>query len=221
MRRGFFVTGTDTGVGKTVVSAILSTGLGASYWKPVQTGVGPGREESDSTFVSQWDIPVHPEAYIFPDPLSPHAAAQIAGQEISLTKILAIRPAASPLVVEGAGGVMVPLNSRDFILDLIECMEIPVILVTRSTLGTINHTLLSLNALRGRGIPVAGVVICGPPDSTNRAAIANYGDVEILGEVSPCRQFSRAWMQAEFNRFSFSKNIMLRNQLSSPFGDLQ
>jgi dethiobiotin synthase len=180
--QGFFVTGTDTDVGKTVVSAWLVARLGANYWKPVQAGNHP---ETDSAIVRRLTEVsperILPEAYVLPEPIAPHEAARRAGVAIDMQKLVP-PPGDRPLVVEGAGGVLVPLTDRAFVIDLARELELPVVLVTRSTIGTINHTLLSLEAIRRRGIPLAGVVMNGPETPHNRAAIERYGKVEVIAE---------------------------------------
>jgi len=186
--QGFFVTGTDTDVGKTVVSAWLlshlhARRLDAAYWKPVQAGLEP---ETDSATVTRLSgIPgerVLPEAYLLPEPLAPHEAARRAGVTIDIAKFEA--PANDGiLVVEGAGGMLVPLTDDSYVIDIAALLHLPVILVARSTLGTINHTLLSLEALRRRGLPLAGIVINGPETPHNRAAIERYGQAEVIAEI--------------------------------------
>ncbi len=181
---GVFVTGTDTDVGKTVVAACLAAAWSANYWKPVQTGLSSDRGDS-ATVTDLAGLPadrVFPPAYTFQAPLSPHAAAAAERASISLA---AIRPPATSrlIVVEGAGGVLVPLNDTDLMVDLIRALGLPAILVARTTLGTINHTLLSLEALRHRGIEVAGVVLNGLENAGNREAIARYGRVRIVAEL--------------------------------------
>lgn len=180
---GFFVTGTDTDVGKTLVAAWLLTQLDASYWKPVQAGVMP---ETDSSVVRRLaEIEpdrILPEAYVLPEAIAPHEAARRAGIAIDMAKF--VPPVSDrPLVVEGAGGLMVPLTDTAYVIDLAAELHLPLILVARSTLGTINHTLLSLEAIRRRGLPLAGVVINGPETPHNRAAIERYGQVEVIAEI--------------------------------------
>jgi len=192
--QGFFVTGTDTDVGKTVVSAWLVAQLGANYWKPVQAGNHP---ETDSEIVRRLTEVaadrILPEAYVLPEPIAPHEAARRAGVSIDMQKL--IPPASDrPLVVEGAGGLMVPLTDTAFVIDLADQLELPVILVARSTLGTINHTLLSIEAIRRRGIPLAGVVVNETPH--NRAAIERYGQVEIIAEIPWLDQVTPATLSA-------------------------
>lgn len=186
--QGFFVTGTDTDVGKTVVCAWLlahfsARRIAASYWKPVQAGAEP---ETDSNAVARIaELPedrVLAEAYLLPEAIAPHEAARRAGIALDLGKL---EPPASDglLIVEGAGGMLVPLDETHFVIDMADLLHLPVLLVARSTLGTINHTLLSLEALRRRGLPVAGVVMNGPETPHNRAAIERYGQVDVIAEL--------------------------------------
>jgi dethiobiotin synthetase len=194
--QGFFVTGSDTDVGKTVVSAWLVARLGACYWKPVQAGTDP---ETDSDIVrSLSGAPpdrILPEAYVLPEPLAPHEAARRAGTAIDMAKLVP-PPCERPLVVEGAGGLMVPLDEKSFTIDLAHELELPLILVVRSTLGTINHTLLSVEAIRRRGLPLAGVVVNGPETPHNRAAIERYGKVEVIAEIPWLDQLTPATLAA-------------------------
>lgn len=180
-----FVTGTDTDAGKTVISALLTLALDAHYWKPIQSGVN---EDSDTRDVqSLTGLPQErflPEAYRLTEPLSPHEAAAIDGVRIDLNAITPpALPQDAPLVVEGAGGLMVPLNDKALMLDLITRLGLPVVVVARSGLGTINHTLLTLAALRAAGAEVAGVIMNGPPHPANADAIAHFGRVPVLAQV--------------------------------------
>jgi dethiobiotin synthetase len=194
--QGFFVTGTDTDVGKTVVSAWLVARLDGCYWKPVQAGNHP---ETDSAIVQRLTgAPpgrILPEAYVLPEPIAPHEAARRAGIAINLERLVP-PPCDRPLVVEGAGGVLVPLTGNAFVIDLARELELPVILVARSTLGTINHTLLSLEAIRRRGLVLAGVVVNGPETPHNRAAIERYGQVEIIAEIPWLDQVTPSTLKA-------------------------
>ncbi len=193
---GFFVTGTDTDVGKTLVSAWLMTHLDANYWKPVQAGAAP---ETDSATVRRLaEVPperILPEAYVLEEAIAPHEAARRAGIEIQLTKL--VPPSTDrPLVAEGAGGFLVPLNDEAYVADLAIELHLPVLLVARSTLGTINHTLLSLEAIRRRGLALAGVVISGPETPHNRAAIERYGKVEVIAEIPWLDEVNRSTLKA-------------------------
>mgnify|MGYP003365967006 FL=1 len=183
-QRGVFVTGTDTGIGKTLVSAILCRAWNATYWKPLQTGLAD--EEGDTPTVRDLGglspARIIPPAYAFQAPLAPLAAGDLENVTVNPGRLV-LPQVQGPLVVEGAGGLMVPVREDMMIVDLIESLGLPVVLVTRSGLGTINHTLLSLEALRRRGIPVAGVVPVGPPNSGNERDIARFGKTQILFQV--------------------------------------
>lgn len=183
----FMVTGTDTDVGKTVVSALLTLGLRAAYWKPVQSGLEPYTDTQRVQQLTGLDgSHFLPERFRLRSPLSPHESARRDGVEIWLEDFVLPTNHGKPhLIVEGAGGVLVPLNERDLLVDLIRYLHLPVVLVARSTLGTINHTLLSLEALRSRHIPIFGVILNGPKNPDNRQAIEDYGQVRVLAEIEP------------------------------------
>ena len=185
-RSGVFVTGTDTGIGKTLVAACLTRAWAADYWKPFQTGLteDPGDGWTVRHLTNCPPARVHPPAMELKAPLSPEDAACLEGITIEPDR-LALPIGDRPLVVEGAGGVLVPIVPGLLTADLIERLALPALLVARSTLGTINHTLLSLEALRARGVAVAGVVLNGPPSANNRAAIERHGNVRVLAELAP------------------------------------
>jgi dethiobiotin synthetase len=194
MTQRYFITGTDTGVGKTVLSALLCAALNASYWKPIQTGTDV---DSDSRTVESLAgmaaERILPEAYQFAPAVSPHLAARRAGVRIELGKIkLPAEVADAPLIVEGAGGVLVPINERESMVDLMRQLGLSVLLVARSSLGTINHTTLSLAALRNAGVDVAGVVMTGAPNADNRMAIEEYGKVRVVGEIPWLAELNRS-----------------------------
>ena len=203
--RGFFVTGTDTDVGKTVVSAWLLAHLDACYWKPVQAGTEP---ETDTQTVRRLaELPedrIVPEAYVLKEPMAPHEAARREGISIDMAKLIGPQDDRL-LIVEGAGGLLVPLNEQDYVIDLIEDLNLPVILVARSTLGTINHTLLSLEALRRRGLVVAGVVINGPESPHNRAAIERYGKTQVIVEIPQLDTVTRSALRQIAPEFDLLK----------------
>jgi dethiobiotin synthetase len=177
------VTGTDTGIGKTVFSAGLVDLLGGVYWKPVQSGLG---EETDSEAVARLGrLPperILPEAYRLAQPLSPHRAAEIDGVAIDADRLT---PPATmlPLVIEGAGGLMVPLDRRRLFIDVFERWRHPVVLCARTALGTINHTLLSIEALRSRSIPLLGIAFIGDEMADTERVIADFGKVRVLGRL--------------------------------------
>ncbi|MFV1884886.1 MAG: dethiobiotin synthase [Balneola sp.] len=178
----FFVAGTDTGIGKTFVSAMLMSALDATYWKPIQAGL---EEETDTEFVQRVseavDFRLIPEKYRLETPMSPHGAADIDGVSISLNDFELPEFDTKHLIVEGAGGLLVPINWKDTVLDLIEYLKLPVLLVARSSLGTLNHTLLSVEALRSRDIDVFGVILNGEKHEHNKQTIEHFGKVEVMG----------------------------------------
>ena len=193
---GFFVTGTDTEVGKTVVSAWLLTQLDGSYWKPIQAGTVPTTDSA--TVQSLAELPVSrvlPEAYLLPEPMAPHESARRANIAMDMEK-LKLPPHDGLVVVEGAGGLMVPIVDGAYMIDLADALDLPIILVARSTLGTINHTLLSVEAIRRRGLPLAGVVISGPETPHNRAAIERFGKVEVIAEIPQLETINRDTLKA-------------------------
>ncbi len=172
------ICGTDTGIGKTVVSAGLTQALGAQYWKPVQAGL---EEETDSQIVARLSgRPVLPETYRLQMPASPHLSAEAEGIEIDPAQ-LTLPQVDGPLVVEGAGGLMVPLNRRTLYLDVIAGWQKPVVLCARTALGTINHSLMSLAMLRQAQVAVLGVVFVGDPQPDVERTICDFGAVAHLG----------------------------------------
>ncbi len=180
---GLFVTGTDTGIGKTVISAALTLALDGSYWKPVQAGLeGGGDSAAVQRMTGLPDFRIHPPAYELRTPRSPHEAARREGVRIELPDFH-LPVDQRPLVVEGAGGALVPLNDESLMVDLMARLGLPVLLVARSGLGTINHTLLSIEALRRRGLKIIGAVMNGARDMANREAIECYGKVPVIAEV--------------------------------------
>lgn len=184
--RGVFVTGTDTNVGKTVVAAWLVRGWAADYWKPVQTGTEQDRDADTVRALAGMTAPqrIHPSAWELTAPLSPHVAAAREGRHIALSDFA--QPATTrPLVVEGAGGILVPLNDGDLMADLAAALRLPALVVARSGLGTINHTLLTIEALRRRDIAVAGIVMVGRPDADNRRSIEHFAQTPVLAEIPP------------------------------------
>lgn len=174
------VTGTDTDVGKTVFAAALTVALGATYWKPVQAGLDEG---GDAAGVRALGVErVLPEAYRLATPCSPHRAAAIDGVTIDPAR-LALPVVEGPLVVEGAGGVLVPLAGTLLYADMFATWGAPVVLVARTGLGTINHSLLSIEALRARGVPMLGVAFNGDPQEDSEATICRIAGVPRLGRL--------------------------------------
>lgn len=177
------IAGTDTNVGKTVFAAALTGALQASYWKPIQAGLDG---ETDSSTVRRLaDVPennIQPEAYRLKTPASPHLAAAIDGVTID-TASLNPPPVVGPLVIETAGGLLVPLAPKMLQAEVIAYWKLPVVLVASTRLGTINHALLSIEALKRRAIPILGVAFSGPEAPGSMRAVAEFGGVRVLGRM--------------------------------------
>jgi len=191
------VTGTDTDIGKTVFAAGLTAALGARYWKPVQAGLADG---SDAASVVTLGVPadrVLPEAYRLTTPCSPHLAAEIDRVTIDPDR-LALPEVDGPLVVEGAGGVMVPVTRDLIFADLFARWNTPVVLVARTGLGTINHSLLSIEALRSRAVPILGIAFVGDPVEDSEATIATLGKVRRLGRLPRLNPLNAATLAEAF-----------------------
>lgn len=208
MSSRFFITGTDTGVGKTTVAALLCAALNAIYWKPIQTGT---RDAADrATVIRLAALPRHrtlPEAFRFSPPVSPHLAAQRAGVRIDLRKITLPEIASREnFIAEGAGGALVPINSTQLMTDLMSHLALPVLLVSRTALGTINHTLLSIAALRASRLDLRGVVMVGKPNRDNLRAIEHYGGIEVVGTLPALKKLNRAALLHAF-RHNFDRKV--------------
>lgn len=179
----YIIAGIDTEIGKTVISAIVTEALQADYWKPVQSGE---LEHTDTdkvrALVSNSISAFHPEGYRLHTPMSPHAAAAIDGVTIEAEK-LALPPTDNNLVVELAGGLMVPLTHDFLNIHLIKQWNIPVILISKYYLGSINHTLLSVEILKAHGVAIAGIIFNGETNATSKEAILHYSQLPCLGEI--------------------------------------
>lgn len=183
MTNACIITGTDTDVGKTVFSAMLMLALNTVYWKPIQSGVEGGVDtRTVQNLTGLPDDRFFPERYIFTEPLSPHRAAEIDSVEIDLST-LHLPQTEAPLLIEGAGGLMVPITRKNLQINMFKRWGLPVILCARTGLGTINHTLLSLEALWARKIPVHGIAFIGPDNPDNIRTIAEYSGERILGRL--------------------------------------
>ena len=184
-----FVTGIGTEVGKTIVSAIITEALKADYWKPIQAG---DLHHSDTdklrALVTNNNSIFHKEAFRLNHPMSPHAAAQRDGVHIQL-KDIQIPKTTNHLIIEGAGGLMVPLNNKDCIIDLIPKLDCEAVLVSRNYLGSINHTLLSIEALQKRGIPIKGIIFNGAENKETEKVILKMTNVSLLGRVMEEKDF--------------------------------
>jgi dethiobiotin synthetase len=200
MSSAIVVTGTDTDIGKTVFCAGLTRLLDGTYWKPVQAGLA---DETDAQAVRRLaELPadrVLPEVWALRTPASPHLAAEMDGVEID-PDALALPASDRPLVVEGAGGLLVPLTRRTLLIDVIARWGAPVVLCARTRLGTINHTLLSIEALRRRAIPLLGVAFVGDAHPENERIIGSLGKVRVLGRLPHLDPLTPAALAAAFAR---------------------
>ena len=199
MNKGFFVTGTDTGVGKTLVSLGLCLSSKGDYWKPIQTGT-----PTDTDYVKQF-LPIekiHKSAFHFKEPLSPNQSAELENQSIDLDQVHC--PSSSFLIAEGIGGVSVPLNRTQTVLDLIKKLKFPAIVVARSTLGTLNHTLLTLEVLKKYHIPIEGIILSGSPHPKNKADIESLGGVPVILELDTLKQITKENLIRAFKNLKLS-----------------
>ena len=182
--RKIFVAGIGTDVGKTVVSAVLVQALKADYWKPIQTGAD---FDSDTEHVKKLvtnDTSVfHKEAYSLKASVAPYAAAQAENIRIDINSIC-IPKVAHTLIIEGAGGLLVPINEKDLMTDLIKKLNTEIILVVQNYLGSINHTLLSIEALKSRNMPVLGIIISGVENTASEEVILQHGGLPLLGRIN-------------------------------------
>ena len=215
MTNRLVVCGTDTDVGKTVASALLVHGLGAHYWKPVQCGLENG--EGDRDRVQRWlELPserILPEAYRLEAPVSPHWASALEGGDPLYPgapidpQRLNLPAHSGALVVETAGGLLVPLRLDLLQIEQLQRWQLPVLLVARSGLGTLNHTLLSLEALRQRAIPVLGVLLNGPPHPNNLSTLEHLAGVPILGCLPPLEAIDTKSLAAQWQRLELSHKL--------------
>jgi len=192
MSKGYIVSGTDTGIGKTTVAAMLLLALDALYWKPLQSGTQDGTDRERVQALTH--LPADrllPERYVLSQPLSPHRAAELDGVAID-PKSLAVPAAERTLIIEGAGGLLVPITRQLLQIDLFTDWDLPVILCARTALGTINHTLLSIEALRRRRLRLHGVVFVGDDNPDNIRTIAEISGARVLGRLPRLESLDRA-----------------------------
>ncbi|HVY53572.1 MAG TPA: dethiobiotin synthase [Gammaproteobacteria bacterium] len=202
---GYFVTGTDTDVGKTVVSAVLTYILRACYWKPIQSGIADSIPDIETVRqLTEFSAEhFHPSTYMLKASLAPEQAATKEGIMIDIGRC---QPPITdkPLIVEGAGGIYVPLNDSQIMLDLIKKLNLPVIIVARGTLGTINHTLLTIEGLRQNNIPIHGIVFNGKLNPANQKAIEKWGQVKTLFHVPLLDKIDAPTVQRWIYEFTFA-----------------
>lgn len=202
MSSSFIISGTDTGIGKTVASAMLVQALGYNYWKPLQSGIEEGGVDTRRV-QKMTDLPDErflPESYVFSEPLSPHRAAELDGVLVDMNKLAVAPESENPLIIEGAGGLMVPITRDNLLINQFKKWNLPVILCARTGLGTINHTLLSLEALWARDITVQGLIFIGEPNDDNIQTIADFSGAKVLGHIPMMETLDAASLQTCFDR---------------------
>lgn len=203
MSQKYFVTGIGTGIGKTITSAVITEKLKADYWKPIQSG---DLNKSDSltieSLITNKQTVIHPEIYRLNQPLSPHLSAKLDGVEIELNKFQ-LPKTENHLIVEGAGGLMVPLNYKELILDLIKYLNLEVIVVSQHYLGNINHTLLTINTLKQHNISIKGIIFNGEKNLESQSYILNYTGIKHLGNIPALKNINK------LNVIEVGKNISL------------
>ena len=199
--RSLIVTGTDTGVGKTVVAAMLALALDGIYWKPIQAGTAEGTDRQRvAALTGLGEDRFRPERYVLREPLSPHRAAELDGVEIRADHLdLPMdAPPGRPLIIEGAGGVLVPINRQMLQAELFARWGAPTVLCARTSLGTINHTLLSLEALKRRGVDVLGIVFVGDSVPDSERTIVEFGGTKSLGRLPFLTKLDAGALKAAF-----------------------
>lgn len=200
LMKTLIVTGTDTGIGKTVVAAMLVLALDALYWKPIQSGLADGTDtDTVATLTGISGARLLPEAYSLHEPLSPHRAAELDGVTIDTAALtLPEIPSGRRLIVEGAGGVLVPVTRSLLQIELFARWQAPVVVVARTALGTINHTLLTAEALRRRDIPVQGIIFVGEENFDTQRTIGEFSGTKILGRVPVLKQLNAEALRSAF-----------------------
>jgi dethiobiotin synthetase len=201
MSKSFIITGTDTNIGKTVASAMLVQALGYNYWKPLQSGIEDGGVDTRRVqkMTGLPDDRFLPESYVLSEPLSPHRAAELDDVTIEI-ETLKPPPSERPLIIEGAGGLMVPITRKNLQINLFKSWDLPLILCARTGLGTINHTLLSLEALWSRKMNIHGLIFIGPSNDDNIRTIAEFSGVKVLGHIPMMEALNAENLEACFVR---------------------
>lgn len=198
----YFVTGIGTEIGKTITSAILTEALEADYWKPIQAGDLENTDtEKVRSLISNKKSNFHEESYRLKHAMSPHAAAKREGVHINL-KNIKMPKHHNPLIIEGAGGLLVPLNDTDCVIDLTKQMDCEVILVSQNYLGSINHTLLSIEALKNRFIPIKGILFNGSENSETKEIILSKTGLKYLGSIPLLDEISKKSIKEVSKKFA-------------------
>ncbi|MEC5144347.1 dethiobiotin synthase [Chitinophaga sp. 212800010-3] len=213
MSERIFITGIGTGVGKTVTAACITEALGADYWKPVQTGLLEGTDTDEVRSLLSNTVSVcHPEAFKLKAPASPHLAARLENTNIDASRILELadlyQPATRPLIIEGAGGLLVPVTDNITTLDLILALKAGVVVVSRNYLGSINHSMLTARVLQHAGIPVIGWVFGGDYHS-NEDDIVKWSGYPRIGRIPQANTVDKAFIQQQAQLLTTSLHSLL------------
>ena len=196
----YIIAGIGTNIGKTVTSAVLVEALHADYWKPVQSG---NLNETDADFVRKYaknHQTVFPEAFLLKEPVSPHLAAKLESKVIDIEQIKLVNTN-NHLIVETAGGLLSPLSEKYLCIDLIKELQLSVILVSMNYLGSINHTLLSIEALKQRNIPIEGIIFCGDPNFETERFILEYSKIPLLGKIPFTDNLTQEFISEQAKQF--------------------
>lgn len=208
MSPSFIISGTDTGIGKTMVAAMLTQALQATYWKPIQSGVADGTDTQTVKALTGLDTSrFRPEAYVLTEPLSPHRSAELDGVTIDMER-LALPTVDGPLIIEGAGGLLVPVTRQMLQIELFAYWRVPVILCARTGLGTINHTLLSIEAMRSRNLTLHGLIFVGEDNPDNVRTIADISGAPVLGRLPHLPYISPATLAEAFHDHFHLKDFL-------------
>ncbi len=202
--KNYFITGIGTNVGKTIASAILTEALQADYWKPVQTGSFEDTDKNTiKNLISNSKTVFHNETYNFKEPVSPHLAAALENKKINIETI-GLPETENSLIIEGAGGILVPLNENNFVIDIARNLEAPIILVCRNYLGCINHSLLSIDYLLKNDFEIKGLILNGNFDKAVKSAIINYSEIPVIAEISEMKEITKDTILAQAQKLDLS-----------------
>jgi dethiobiotin synthetase len=202
-----FITGIGTNVGKTIVSAILTEALEADYWKPIQSGTNEGKDsDTVKSLISNSKTIIHPETYLLKEPLSPHFAAKLDGIEIELNKIV-LPKTENHLIIEGAGGLLVPINNTQYVIDIAKQFDCEIVLVISSYLGCINHSLLSIDYIKRNGFKIYAFVFNGEFETEVKQSITNYSPESKIIDIPTLNTLNKSQI------LEVSKEIRAQNTL--------
>ena len=202
--KNYFITGIGTNVGKTIASAILTEALQADYWKPIQTGSFEDNDKNTiKNLISNSKTVFHNETYNFKEPVSPHLAAALENKKINIETI-GLPETENSLIIEGAGGILVPLNENNFVIDIARNLEAPIILVCLNYLGCINHSLLSIDYLLKNDFEIKGLILNGNFDKAVKSAIINYSEIPVIAEISEMKEITKDTILAQAQKIDLS-----------------